>query len=902
LVSSGLLCGAPVAAVLEDGAAARVIGCTRRFGGWPHFAMVAAGPDGPVAADGLIATRPVIEQMIGGHAGSAPAGNIPTAPPLRVLLARLTAGAYSAADIGQYEALMTLGSQLNQAEDYSGAEQAYRAALAIQERLLGADNPNTATALMSLAINLADQGRGGQAAPLFARAARLAPRAADPLTPARLLHYRGLEALAAGDARRAADLLSQAEQDYGAFVPPRERVADEADVGAAILSDPLTQSALLGLAEARRSRGVALGRQGDPRAGEVLATEARAMLRDARLEPNVIVGRSLRTVAGSAGAQGQQDDAAQFLTGSVHRFELGAPGERPEAVTDFLAGGRALEAGQTQAALAAFRAGAKVLRAREIALPTPLLLPYLDALWTAGGSDGTADVTAEMFLAAQFAQHGQAAQIISQAAARLGAAGGNPLVAAAVRRLQDADRDLSNLYAARDAADTLDAPAYDAPIAAAQAARAEAESAVAAAAPGYQLLLQTVAEAAPVAAVLGPKEALVTMLVGETHGYAFALRHDGAVTARRIDVPQASLRALVGRVRAAMEPGSDGQPPPFDADASATIYQDVLAPLSPALAGTDALLISPDGPLLAIPFDLLLTAKLAGPASSDALRDAAWLVRDHVIAHVPTPQTLATLRGKAGASAGTQAYIGFGDPVLPTPPQLARFFPADRCGNDAARAATLGSLPGTRAELETARGLTGATPADVVLGANFNAARLFGANLADRRIIHFATHALLAGELSCLREPTILVSAPQGATDADTTFVPASRLINLKLDADLVILSACNTGTAESGGSAGGEALSGLARAFFFAGARGLLVTNWDVDDTAARLTIALTLNAQKGGNSSGAALREAQLAILRNAGQRLPAAYAHPYYWAPFAMIGDGKRDTGAKIAAFVN
>ena len=195
----------------------------------------------------------------------------------------------------------------------------------------------------------------------------------------------------------------------------------------------------------------------------------------------------------------------------------------------------------------------------------------------------------------------------------------------------------------------------------------------------------------------------------------------------------------------------------------------------------------------------------------------------------------------------------------------------------------------TRVEVQAAQQLTGAGPRDVRLGADFTAAALRGAGLDKYRVVHLATHALLPGELSCLPEPSIIVSPAAGAPDASTSFIPASDLLSLKLDADLVVLSACNTGG--PGGAGGGEALSGLARAFFYAGARGLMVTHWAVDDTAAALTVADSLRRQQGGASSAASLRGAQLLILDEAGKALPAEFAHPFFWAPFALIGDGRR-----------
>ena len=138
------------------------------------------------------------------------------------------------------------------------------------------------------------------------------------------------------------------------------------------------------------------------------------------------------------------------------------------------------------------------------------------------------------------------------------------------------------------------------------------------------------------------------------------------------------------------------------------------------------------------------------------------------------------------------------------------------------------------------------------------------AELGRHRIIHLATHALLPGELSCLQEPSIVVSAQPGAADADSAFVKASDLLGLKLDADLVILSACNTGG--PGGAGGGEALSGLARAFFYAGARGLMVTHWAVDDAAAALTVADSLRRQQAARLLGrGAARRATAAAGRS-------------------------------------
>jgi len=123
----------------------------------------------------------------------------------------------------------------------------------------------------------------------------------------------------------------------------------------------------------------------------------------------------------------------------------------------------------------------------------------------------------------------------------------------------------------------------------------------------------------------------------------------------------------------------------------------------------------------------------------------------------------------------------------------------------------------------------------------------------------------------------------------------ASEVVGLDLDADLVILSACNSGG--PGGTTAGESLSGLARAFFYAGARSLAVTHWAVNDQVAAYLVADTLRRMRDNPSLGiaGALRDAQLAMLSEAGKSLPPEIAHPFFWAPFSVIGEG----GEKLAA---
>jgi CHAT domain-containing protein len=156
--------------------------------------------------------------------------------------------------------------------------------------------------------------------------------------------------------------------------------------------------------------------------------------------------------------------------------------------------------------------------------------------------------------------------------------------------------------------------------------------------------------------------------------------------------------------------------------------------------------------------------------------------------------------------------------------------------------------------------------------------------LAKYRILHFATHGALAGQLSSSTEPGLVLTPPATASERDDGYLSASEIAGLKLDADWVILSACNTA---AGGAEGAEALSGLARAFFYAGARALLVSHWAVasDATVKLITGAVERMASDKGVGRAEAMRQSMLALI-DKGEDYET---HPALWAPFVVVGEG-------------
>ncbi len=924
-IDQRFLCQAPRATSILGGHPAELLTCTQRLGGWPHVAMVALVGGRLWYADGVLPAAGAMERAIGVRAGIVSASAAPPGSAADALLAtRLAAQAFSSGDIGQYNALMTAGTRANLADDPAAAEVAFRAALALQRKALGADNPNTVIPLMTLALQLSNESRYAEAEALFAQAGKLAPRAADQTAAARLLHYRGLSALNQGRDTDALRLLKQAIAAYAELLPasvlhpeinglaPMRGFAGPATRSLAsllpnqdLLTDPSAQSALLGLIEARRNAALVLRHLHSLTESQAMLASASRLARANGLDRPIVAARLLRTRGITAEDAGHVEQGLIDLAASAHDFGAALPGSKPLADTELLDAAALLRRGQAAAALEDCRGAVRTLMALRVGTDPGLMGPCLDVYPAVAAKAAPADrqgLLREMFTAAQLAQGSVTSQQIAEATARLQESARDPKVAAAIRTRQDAGARLRELYRQRDEAaaaartsNTQVAPAasaaLDKKIDAARTALADADTAVQAAAPNYGQLVQQVVPAKAVFAALHPHEAFVQITLGVRHGWVFLLR-DRRIAVSRVPGGLAAMGKLVRQVRAGIELTSTSLPV-FNVAAAQTLYTDTLGGVAKDLDGVKGLVVAPAGPLLSLPFEVLLT----GPAKPDQLADAPWLVRRFTIAHVPAAANFVSLRKIAGTSRATQPWFGFGDFRPLTLAQAETSFPGAACGNTAQLLAGLPALPYAGKELAAARELLGASPADELLGANFTVPAVLHTKLKNFRILHFATHALLPAELRCQSQPAIVTSDPTGAANATDALLTASDVMGMHLDANLVILSACNSGG--PGGRTAGESLSGLARAFFFAGARALMVTHWSVNDQVTAYLIADTLRRMRAEPDLGVAgaLRHAQLAMLADAGHSLPAEVAHPFFWAPFAIIGDG--GDGAAVTA---
>lgn len=332
--------------------------------------------------------------------------------------------------------------------------------------------------------------------------------------------------------------------------------------------------------------------------------------------------------------------------------------------------------------------------------------------------------------------------------------------------------------------------------------------------------------------------------------------------------------------------------------------QDVISP-----SNITTLIIVPSGPLTALPPAVLVTKEPQGGESADSSPDMLfsthWLLKEKAIAILPSVSALRTLRTtlpqarplKSAASkmdalfmladpdySGLQSKVEECTPGARSVTNSIASFYVDKSSQRTALA-QLSRLPCTRREGEALQKILGG---QLLLGKDATETRLRSpleqAQMANAEVVAFATHGLVAGELG-LGEPALVLAAPLKFDGQDDGLLTASEVMSFRLSANLVLLSACNTASPDYSDANG---LSGLARAFFYAGARSVLASHWRVDDVATQALVSKAVELHKAGISKAVALQQASLAVMeQKIGPRDDSAL-HPASWAPFTLIGD--------------
>jgi CHAT domain-containing protein/Tfp pilus assembly protein PilF len=803
------------------------------------------------------------------------------------LMVNSFAGAPAIAQQDEAAALNERVVELSGAGKFSEAIPLARRALEINEKALGLDHPDVAASLNGLAVLYDRQGRYTDAEPLYRRALAIEEKALGLDHPDVAALLNNLAVLYDRQGRYAdAESLNK-----------RSLVIREKSLGP---DHPDVATALNSLASLYYSQG----RYAD---AEPLYKRA-LVIREKALPPgHPLVAQSLGNVAAIYTKQGRYADVEPLDRRALAIFEKALGPDHPDVATAlnnlavlYYNEGRDADAlPLVQTTIGRGRA------APSIALPV-LFAAQGNGLVSAGkAQDDALNVV-------QRASQSAAAAAVNKLGARLAAGSGR--LASLVRNDQDLAAEAENLDKAILAAASKEPAKRDAAaeqrikdrLAEIAKQRTALQGVFAAEFPDYAALSNPQPLAVKeIQALLSDGEALLLYATGDKESYVFAVTRERAAW-KPIALGTAALSEKVAAFRrgldveALRQSAEGGKPVLFDLGLANELYAALIGPVEEVIKDSRHLLVVPTGALTSLPFHLLVTEKptTAIPQLRDigSYRDAAWLIKRQAVSVLPALASLKALRQVAGREPGARPLVGFGDPVF-DPEERAKKL-AERgavqtrvvvtrgASIDRAKLArSLPSLLDTADELKAVAGKLGAAAGDLHLGNDASETVVKRTALADYRVVYFATHGLVAGNVDGLAEPSLALTLPKQPTELDDGLLTASEVAQLKLNADWVVLSACNTAAAEKPGA---EALSGLARAFFYAGARALLVSHWSIDTEAAtRLTTStfaiMTADPKLG---RAAALRNAMLAYMND---RSSPLNAYPAFWAPFSIIGEG-------------
>jgi len=687
---------------------------------------------------------------------------------------------------------------------------------------------------------------------------------------------------------------------------------------------------------------VAAREAGDPVSADAAIERALAVFADdpderylrVESQPSVLVSRIASGQASSIMASAERLAAVRTRNFGERHYETAQ-------ARGILAAAQAAT-GRREDALAGFRASVPILlqasrqsededgSALRERVQRFVLESYIDLLSTLPAATGGGfDPAAEAFRVADAARAQGVQRALAESAARSGIR--DPNLATLVRQEQDARKQIAAQFGLLS--NILSSPAnqQDASATASlrtsidtlRRARASLREEIERRFPDYASLIDprpaTVAE---VQSQLRAGEALVSVYVGNAKSFVWAVPRSGPVAFAAVAAGDRDIARSVAQLRRALDPNAAtlGDIPAFDVALAHRLHEQFLAPVRQGLAGADSLLVVPDKALGQVPFSLLVTrpaatpTDVAGRALFSGYAQVPFLAREKAVTQLPSVASLGALRRLPPGEASRKPFIGFGDPYfsaeqaatgsvqvaqLATRGLQTRGIPLVRRNapqtqsSASAELASLPRLPDTADEVRSIAVALKADPsADVFLGVQASEARVKGAGLADRKVVMFATHGLVPGDLNGLTQPALALTAPAVAGIDGDGLLTMDEVLGLRLNADWVVLSACNTAT---GDGAGAEAVSGLGRAFFYAGTRALLVTNWPVETTSARAltTDLFARQAADPGLARAKAAQQAMLALIDGPGfvegGRTVFSYAHPIFWAPFSVVGDG-------------
>jgi TPR repeat protein/CHAT domain-containing protein len=800
---------------------------------------------------------------------------------------------------------------------YNEAETHLKRVVVILEKTLGPDHPEVARSLGGLAFTYNALGRQREAEPLYRRAIVISEKALGSNHPD---VARSLIGLAGVNDVFGASVEAEALRKRGITILETVFGPDHPEVAFNLLT----------LAAGYSSAG----RHGE---AESLYRRAIAALEKALGPEHPQVVRSLTALAWMYVGLGRREMAEPLYERVVAALEKTQNSDQIERINALRSLAELKEAdGRTVEALEFSRKAARIAinnptlylgsdSDMRVARPIPRLDGHLSLLHYAHTNRYLeTEAVEEAFQVAQLVQlRSSAAVAIGRMSARL--ASQDDTLAQLIRDQQDSEQEygslntnlVARLQNSSDHQDRERANLVRQRLIEVRAHLNQIKSTISAQFPSHASSFnQNPVHATDIQRLLGPDEAMLYYFIQHKDRYVWAITrekidwHRISISPEELNQKVEGLRDTLNfdwRNRSAVRVRDGAPSKQFNLKAAYALYREVVAPVYDVIAAKSELIVVASGALGILPFHVLVTEEPSGLATDTvAYRSAAWFVRNHAVTILPSVESLRYLREKVSRSLAPNAYLGFGDPVFSQQPALSMQTPSKVAPKWA-----LPRLSDTADELRAIAQILDVPGNQIRLGAEASESSIKRLPLDQYRILHFATHALTANEMKELSnsansallsagansnqdhyddgsgDPALALSFPEVPSEVDDGFLTGDEVAQLKLNADWVILSACNTAAGEKSlfGSGYEVPLSGLASAFIYAGARTLLVSHWPVESTAAvRLTTGTILRKQEEHLSPAESLRRTMVELLEDDSD---PRNADPRRWAPFVIVG---------------
>jgi CHAT domain-containing protein len=912
--------------------------CKPKRGGVEYRAYFAVEGSEAAAAEGFAPIQPLIELGLKIALGDA-------SPPASALQTQAGGGALdnlrqvAAEDAG--DSLNSRAALENKGWEFADAERDFRELesspkLSEKDRILAEYN---------VALNVSDEGpvKFVEADKLFAAANAKAAALHDPELDALALNYQALNLLnqrhftdAIADAEKAVALRRNLDPNLTRGATAAAMLVDKTDdalvVSGSLAADLNANKRTMGLgvqaltpaerlqiqnAQAQYVIGAARSRLGDQQGARAALEAANNALSSGRLatarsaawlhaEVYLVLG-NIELKDGHADAAATEFHSAVSICDRVPSLNA-----TPFQGDLYLNLARAeAKLGQSDRAVADYKRGIDLFRngKRDVSEARNLVSPYFDLLLAhiqANPSDIDAKET--YFDTMQVLAGQGTAKVFAEFAAATSK--GDVKSEQLAREVRDTNRQIelkqSVIHRAQDAGTyTADQKAADDAELKTLAANAETlQEQLLEANPKYGQVLEATASLGDMQKALQPGEIYVKTVLLADRGFGIAITRD-KVAPYAIAMTKTDAETRVKELRLPFDKLGTA----FDVAKSRALFAGIFGPEQGDVRNAKHLIYDPDSAMVSLPaatfvvddasvdkFNKAKAFAKAGHPRTDIYQDMAWLGRNTDISLAISSEVFLQARAIA-PSKGQRNFVAFGDPLTKgEDPRRFALLTDTRyetnlgyCEALRAHVAETGfrPLPEIRPAIETIAEKYHAGSDDVVLGEAFtDDAVLERKDLNTYRIVFFGTHGVLGEKMPCLHVPALVTSLGDG--QGSDGFLDAAKILKLKMDADLVVLAACDTGSAtlqtgETGLSASGDAFDGFARDFIFAGARNFIVSQWEVRVQQTDQLMQTMFDVKDASQAD--ALRQAQLSLMNDPN------YSHPYYWAGFTLVGDGAK-----------